>query len=74
VPIAADLLAWFKLLGCHGELARAETEDAALPVAGTGRITRGQRRRRLCLPRHWPWSHVLAAAIEAIARIPLLAD
>jgi hypothetical protein len=73
ICIAKDLLAWLRL---HGELPadmrRAEPKTLRYRLLQVpARITRGQRRRRLRLPRHWPWSHVLAAAIDAIARIPL---
>ena len=72
VAIAADLLAWFKLLGCHGELARAEPKTLRYRMlAVPARLTRGQRQRWLRLPRHWPWSQALATAIDKIRHLPL---
>jgi hypothetical protein len=72
VAIACDLLAWFKLLGCTGQLARAEPATLRYRLlAVPARLTRGQRRRWLRLPAHWPWSHALATAIDKIRQLPL---
>jgi hypothetical protein len=72
VAIACDLLARFKLLGCTGELARTEPKTLRYPLLSvTAKLTRGQRRRWLRLPRHWPWSDALATAIGKIQRMPL---
>jgi hypothetical protein len=72
VAIAADLLAWFKLLGCTGQLARAEPKTLRYRMlAVPAKLTRGQRRRWLRLPARWPWSHALATAIGKIQRLPL---
>lgn len=71
VAIAADLLAWFKLLSLTGELARAEPKTLRYRLlAVPARLTRGQRRRWLRLPRHWPWSTALATAIDKIRQLP----
>jgi hypothetical protein len=72
VAIATDLLAWFKLLRCTGELARAEPKTLRYRMlAVPARLTRGQRRRWLRLPRHWPWSPALATAIDKIRQLAL---
>jgi hypothetical protein len=72
VAIAVDLLAWLKLLGCHGELSQAEPKTLRYRLLQVpARLTRGQRRRRLRLPRTWPWSNALAAAIGKIRQMPL---
>ncbi|WP_239679492.1 transposase [Natronosporangium hydrolyticum] len=72
VTIAADLLAWFKLLALTGELAHAEPKTLRYRLlAVPARLTRGQRRRWLRLPRHWPWAEALATAIDKIRQLPL---
>jgi hypothetical protein len=40
-------------------------------LAVSARLTRGQRRRWLRLPRHWPWSKALTTAIDKIRHLPL---
>lgn len=47
------------------------TRDAALLLGVPARLTRGQRRRWLRLPRHWPWAEALATAIDKIRQLPL---
>ena len=73
ICIGVDLLAWLKLLGdLPPDLKRAEPTTLRYRLLSTpARITRGQRHRWLRLPEHWPWSHVLAHAIDTIARLPL---
>jgi DDE family transposase len=72
VAIGVDLLAWLKLLGCHGDLARAEPKTLRYRLlAVPARLTRGQRRRRLRLPRTWPWASALVAAIDKVRTMPL---
>jgi hypothetical protein len=44
VAIATDLLAWFKLLGCTGDLAKAEPKTLRYRLLQVpARLTRGQR-------------------------------
>jgi hypothetical protein len=76
ICIAKDLLAWLRLHGdLPTDLQRAEPQTLRYRLLQVpARITRGQRRRWLRLPRHWPWSPTLAAAINAIARLPLPAS
>ncbi|MGH3678974.1 MAG: transposase [Natronosporangium sp.] len=73
ICIGVDLLAWLKLLGdLPPKLRRAEPETLRHRLLHTpARITSGQRHRRLRLPAHWPWSAVLAHAINTITRLPL---
>jgi hypothetical protein len=71
VAIAADLLAWFKLLGCTGELARAEPKTLRYRLLAIPASNSGQRRRWLRLPRHWPWSGALATAIGKVRHLSL---
>jgi hypothetical protein len=72
ITIAVDLLAWFRLLGCTGDLAIAEPATLRYRVLTIpARITRGQRYRWLRLPLHWPWSNTLVDAITTIRRLPM---
>ena len=72
VAIAVDLLAWLKLIGCHGALAKAEPKTLRYRLLQVpARLTRGQRRRWLRLPRTWPWAKALADAINKIRKMPL---
>jgi hypothetical protein len=72
VAIATDLIAWFKLLGCDGDLALAEPKTLRYRVFTTpARLIRGQRLRWLRLPKHWPWAGALADAVTKIRRIPM---
>jgi hypothetical protein len=73
ICIAKDLLAWLRLLGgLPPDMARAEPKTLRYRLLSVpARLTRGQRRRWLRLPPHWPWSATLAAATEAIRRLPL---
>ncbi|WP_432832917.1 IS1380 family transposase [Dactylosporangium sp. CA-092794] len=74
ITIAVDLLAWLRLLGCRdlGALSRAEPKTLRHRIlAVPARIVRGQRRRTLRLPRHWPWSAALVQIINTIRRLPL---
>jgi hypothetical protein len=72
VTIAVDLLVWLKLLGLPAALARCEPKTLRYRVLQVpARLVRGQRRRRLRLPRTWPWSNALSEAINKIRNIPL---
>jgi hypothetical protein len=56
--IAADLLAWLRLLCLTGALAAGEPKTLRyrlLHVAA--RLVRGQRRRKIRIPKNWPWAH-----------------
>jgi hypothetical protein len=70
--IAVDLLAFAQSLLLHDtDLARAEPKTLRyrlLHVAA--RLTRGQRRLRLRIDRHWPWAHHLCAAFHRLTALP----
>jgi DDE family transposase len=70
-PTAADLLAWTATLLLDGDLATAEPKKIRyrlLHVAA--RITHGQRRVWIRLPRSWPWATELALAFDRLRAIP----
>ena len=72
--IAADLIAWLRLLALTGAAAGlAKCEPKALRyrlLHVPARITHGGRRRRLRLPESWPWVNEAVAAFTKIAAIP----
>jgi hypothetical protein len=61
IALAADLLVWTQTVAFHDHPARRwEPKRLRLRLfAVAGRIIRSARRRRLRLPRGWPWNHVL---------------
>jgi Transposase DDE domain group 1 len=62
VALAADLLAWTQTLafGQHDPARRWEPKRLRLRIlAVAGRIIRTGRRRRLRLPRDWPWNNLI---------------
>jgi hypothetical protein len=71
--IAVDLLAFAQTLLLHDtSLARAEPKALRyrlLHVAA--RLTRGQRRLRLRIDRHWPWATQLATAFTRLTALPV---
>jgi hypothetical protein len=70
--IAADLLAWLRLLCLSGDLAKAEPKTLRYRLLHTAaRIIRGQRRRRIRIPATWPWADELAAALTTALTLPL---
>lgn len=74
VLAAQDLLAFFAVLACDGDLATAEPKTIRyrlLHVAG--KITTSARRPTLHLDRDWPWLADLTAAFQRIRALPLLA-
>ena len=72
VMIAVDLLAYAQTLLLHDTgLARAEPKSLRyrlLHVAA--RLTRGGRRLRLRIDRHWPWASQLADALARLTALP----
>jgi hypothetical protein len=72
--IAADLVAWLRLLALTGDAAGLATcEPKALRyrlLHVPARLTHGARRRRLRLPATWPWIEAIVAVFAAIAAIP----
>jgi hypothetical protein len=62
VALAADLLAWSQTLAfdSHEPARRWEPKRLRFRIlAVAGRIIRTGRRRRLRLPRDWPWNHLI---------------
>lgn len=72
--IAADLLAWTRLLGCTGDaVVLAACEPKALRyrfLHVPARLTHSARRRRLRIPQTWPWKSAVVAVFANIAAIP----
>jgi hypothetical protein len=72
--IAADLLAWTRLLALTGDAAALNAcEPKALRyriLHVPARFTRSARRRQLRLPRTWPWTPAIVAVFANIAAIP----
>ncbi len=72
--IAADLVAWTRLLGCTGDAkVLASCEPKALRyrfLHVPARLTHGARRRRLRIPESWPWAVAIVAVFANIAAIP----
>jgi hypothetical protein len=72
VMLAVDVITWTQHLLLHGHLAKAEPKTLRyrlLHVAA--RLTRGQRRLWLRIPRSWRWAHALAAAFARLATLPV---
>ena len=74
VMIAADLVAWTRLLALTGD---AEVLAACEPKAlryrflhVPARLTHGSRRRRLKIPETWPWAAAVVAVFANIAAVP----
>jgi hypothetical protein len=68
IALAADLLVWTQTLAWHDHPARRwEPKRLRLRLLSVaGRITRSGRRRRLRLPRHWPWNDLLDTGWAAL--------
>jgi hypothetical protein len=71
VALAADLTAWLRLIALDPDLAAAEPKMLRFKMLHVpARLSRGGRRRRLQLPRHWPWADQVLAAFNRIMIIP----
>ena len=72
--IAADLVAWLRLLAMTGDahgLATCEPKALRYRLMHVpARLTRGGRKRRLRLPATWPWVNQIVAVFANIAAIP----
>lgn len=69
--LACDLRAWLQLLALDGEMARATPKTLRyrfLHVPAV--IVRGQRKRRLKIPRTWPWVKEIVAAFGRLMALP----
>lgn len=74
VMIAADLVAWTRMLALTGDAKLlANCEPKALRyrfLHVPARLVNGQRRRRLRIPESWPWAAAIVAVFANIAAIP----
>jgi len=73
--IAADLIAWLRLLALTGDttgaLAKAEPKTLRYRLLHVpARLTHGGRRRQLRIPESWPWTTAIVEAFAKIAAIP----
>jgi hypothetical protein len=69
--LACDLRNWLQLLACDGEMAKATPKTLRyrflhVPAA----LARGQRRRRLKIPRTWPWAREIVTAFRRLLALP----
>jgi hypothetical protein len=72
VTIAIDLLAWFKLLGCTGQLARAVPKNVALPATDRASKTHLRATPQMAMPTPpRAWSEALATATGKIRNLPV---
>jgi hypothetical protein len=71
VTLAADLTAWLRLLALPDSLKACEPKALRYRLLHVpARLTRGGRRRRLRLPRSWPWADQLKNVFDTITAIP----
>lgn len=69
--IAADLIAWLRLLALPETLRSCEPKALRYRLLHVpARITRGGRRRRLRIPATWPWAAQITATFERITAMP----
>jgi Transposase DDE domain group 1 len=69
--IAADLLAWLRLLCLDGDLAKAEPKTLRYRLLHTAaRIVRGQRKRTIRIPTTWPWADQLTTCLRTALALP----
>ncbi len=69
--IAADLIAWLRLLALTGDLAKAEPKALRYRLLHVpARLTHAARRRRLRLPATWPWAAQIVAVFAKVTAIP----
>jgi Transposase DDE domain group 1 len=69
VALAADLLAWTQTLAFNEREPARRWEPKRIRfrlLAVAGRIIRSGRRRRLRLPRDWPWNHLIDTGWTAL--------
>jgi hypothetical protein len=70
--IAADLLAWLRLLYLTGDLAKAEPKTLHYRLLHTAaRLVRGQHKKKIRIPETWPWATELATALKTASTLPL---
>ncbi len=65
--IAADLVAWLRLLALPGALKACEPKALRYGFLHVpARLTHSSRRRHLRFPRTWPWANEIVTALNAI--------
>ena len=68
---AATLLAWLRLLGLDGHLAKAEPKTLRYRILhAAARLTRSSRQRRLKIQASWPWAADIETAWHRISALP----
>jgi hypothetical protein len=71
VAIAADLIAWLRLLALPAVLRACEPKALRYRFLHTAaRLTRSSRRRRLRFHKTWPWTDAIVETFHAINAIP----
>jgi hypothetical protein len=71
VALAADLIAWLRLLALTGTLALAEPKALRYRLLHVpARLVSGGRRRHLRIPDSWPWANDLVQVFSRIAALP----
>lgn len=69
--LACDLRAWLQLLSCAGEMATATPKTLRYRFLHVPAVlVRGQRRRRLKIPRTWPWAAEIVTAFRRLLDLP----
>jgi hypothetical protein len=69
--VAADLTAWLRLLALNDDLLTAEPKALRFRMLHVpAQLSLGGRRRRLRLPRHWPWAAQIVEAFHKITILP----
>ena len=72
VQVAADLLAWLRLIALPEALQTCEPKALRYRFLHVpARLTRGGRRRHLRLPETWPWAKDAVATFTAVMAIPM---
>ena len=72
VQVAADLLAWLRLLALPDPLKACEPKALRYRFLHIpARLTRGARRRHLRLPQTWPWVTEAVATFTNVMAIPM---
>ncbi len=70
--IACDLIAWLQLLGCHGNLTRAEPKTLQYQIFHTpATLTRGGRQHFLNFPPDWPYTTHIQAIFHRLFALPI---
>jgi hypothetical protein len=73
VAVAADLLAWLRLIALPDALKACEPKALRYRFLHVpARLTKGGRRRHLRLPETWPWVKDAVATFTTVMAIPML--